>query len=259
MPRTWSQRILYARTFSKESGLDVLLKTARDLIVWSLDGIPFNIMFRRFRRLAARTVTAEEALDLVWGFEYYGASIAPLQSRSEISALLGFVKELRPKTVLEIGTARGGTLYLFTRVASQDALFVSVDLPGGAFGGGYDARMLPMMKTFAQAGQRIEFMRSDSHSAETLGAVRKALEGRTVDFLFIDGDHRYEGVRKDFEMYSPLVRKGGIVAFHDVCEGPEDLVGGVPKFWKEVSVSRNTKTIIEDPRQGRFGIGVIFV
>jgi hypothetical protein len=30
-----------------------------------------------------------------------------------------------------------------------------------------------------------------------------------VDFLFIDGDHTYEGVKKDFEMYSPLVRREG--------------------------------------------------
>jgi hypothetical protein len=33
--------------------------------------------------------------------------------------------------------------------------------------------------------------------------------------LFIDGDHRYEGVRRDFEMYSPLVGAGGLIAFHD--------------------------------------------
>jgi hypothetical protein len=48
--------------------------------------------------------------------------------------------------------------------------------------------------------------------------------------LFIDGDHTYEGVRRDFEMYSPLVRKGGIIAFHDIYPGPEESVGGVPKF-----------------------------
>jgi len=41
--------------------------------------------------------------------------------------------------------------------------------------------------------------------------VKKILAGRQVDFLFIDGDHSYEGVKKDFEMYSSLVRKGGVV------------------------------------------------
>jgi predicted O-methyltransferase YrrM len=42
------------------------------------------------------------------------------------------------------------------------------------------------------------------------------LKDNKVDFLFIDADHSYEGVKKDFEMYSPLVRKGGIIAFHDI-------------------------------------------
>jgi len=45
------------------------------------------------------------------------------------------------------------------------------------------------------------------------------------DFLFIDGDHTYEGVEGDFEMYSPLVRRGGIIAFHDIVPGPPENVG----------------------------------
>ena len=36
-----------------------------------------------------------------------------------------------------------------------------------------------------------------------------------IGFLFIDGDHRYEGVKKDFELYSPKVKVDGIIAFHD--------------------------------------------
>jgi predicted O-methyltransferase YrrM len=49
-----------------------------------------------------------------------------------------------------------------------------------------------------------------------LRKIEGILKGRKVDFLFIDADHSYEGVKKDFEMYSPLVRKGGIIAFHDI-------------------------------------------
>jgi predicted O-methyltransferase YrrM len=35
------------------------------------------------------------------------------------------------------------------------------------------------------------------------------------DFLFIDADHSYEGCKADFEAWSPLVRSGGEIAFHD--------------------------------------------
>jgi predicted O-methyltransferase YrrM len=58
--------------------------------------------------------------------------------------------------------------------------------------------------------------------------------GGNVDFLFIDGDHRYEGVKRDFEMYSPLVRRERIIAFHDIVPEPPENVGGVPDFWNEI-------------------------
>jgi predicted O-methyltransferase YrrM len=46
------------------------------------------------------------------------------------------------------------------------------------------------------------------------------LNEQNLDFLFIDGDHTYKGVKEDFEMYSPLVRKGGVIAFHDITKHP---------------------------------------
>src|SRR5256884_4232168 len=36
-----------------------------------------------------------------------------------------------------------------------------------------------------------------------------------IDLLFIDGDHEYEAVRRDFEDWSPHLREGGIIIFHD--------------------------------------------
>lgn len=36
-----------------------------------------------------------------------------------------------------------------------------------------------------------------------------------IDFLFIDGDHSYDGVSKDFNLYSTIMNEGGIIAIHD--------------------------------------------
>jgi hypothetical protein len=60
-------------------------------------------------------------------------------------------------------------------------------------------------------------------------------------------------------MYSPLVRNGGIIAFHDICFGYEETVGGVPRFWSEIRQGRNSRGIVKDAEQDGFGIGVVFV
>lgn len=44
-----------------------------------------------------------------------------------------------------------------------------------------------------------------------------------IDFLFIDGDHSIKGCDYDFVNYSPLVKKGGFIAFHDFDESRDDL------------------------------------
>lgn len=41
-----------------------------------------------------------------------------------------------------------------------------------------------------------------------------------VSFVFIDGDHGYDGVKKDFELWFPKVKIGGVMAFHDTTNWP---------------------------------------
>jgi predicted O-methyltransferase YrrM len=55
-----------------------------------------------------------------------------------------------------------------------------------------------------------------------------------LDLLFLDGDHTFEGVAQDFTMWGPLVRKGGLIAFHDtVLNGTRDEPG-IRKFVEEL-------------------------
>jgi cephalosporin hydroxylase len=252
-----------------EEGIGVLIKKAsvkftkliRKPLLYSgsLGYLLGPFVAKKFRGSARNIDDIYDTLDLAFSFQALGASIKPAQVREEIAKLLELVAGLRPRVVLEIGTAGGGTLFLFTRAADPNAKIISIDLPGGPFGGGYPKWKVPLYKSFAREGQRIYLLRRDSHDPRTLEEVKRILGGEKVDFLFIDGDHTYEGVKRDFEMYSPLVREGGIVAFHDIVPGHPEKVGGVPKFWSQIRRRFRHLEIVKDWNQGGFGIGVLYV
>jgi len=207
-----------------------------------------------------RNIMSQLFNSLPWKSEYAPFTIIPAQISSEILALLRILKEKRPRRILEIGTERGGTLMLFTEVASPSAILISMDLPSysGIFGFSYPRWKEGVYKSFAKWNQKVFLIRGDSHDSKTLKKVKSILRNDMLDFLFIDGDHSYEGVKRDFEMYSSLVRRGGIIAFHDIVPGPPEKVGGVPRFWKEVKTKFKSLEIVRSWRQGGFGIGVVY-
>ena len=63
------------------------------------------------------------------------------------------------------------------------------------------------------------------------------------DLIFIDGDHRYDGVKSDFEAYRPLLSSRGVILFHDVDPNHafKGAAGGdVWKFWSELEEGSKT-------------------
>jgi predicted O-methyltransferase YrrM len=223
------------------------------------------ISLRRARRSAS---SIEEVVDLAYDFNHHGIDIAPWQVRSEFEQLLAHLLERNPRVVVEIGTSGGGSLFLLTEAASDTALLISIDLPHGQFGGGYPRWRAPLYRSFARDQQLVRLIRGDSHNETTFERLRSVLGNRSIDFLFIDGDHRYAGVRRDFEMYSTLVASDGVVAFHDIVpnkEGvgvssfgsPNPCAGEVPDYWRELRERYRTGEFVADWKQGSFGIGIL--
>lgn len=204
---------------------------------------------------------SEKNLNFLMDFTFNGCSkaLTPMQNTSELGSLLKILKIIKPKTVLEIGTARGGSLFLFARVASCDASIISIDLPGGRFGGGYPRWRIPLYKSFILSSQKLHLIRQDSHDMNTVKTVQNILNGEKVDFLFIDGDHTYEGVKKDFELYHSLVKKGGYVAFDDIATQPPKNSCKVSKFWKQIKKKYKYEEFIMNKSQKWNGIGLIKV
>ena len=200
-----------------------------------------------------QAMTPDELVD----FSMRHSAIAPLQRRSEFLEYARIVAAQGPSTALEIGSFRGGTLFVLTRLATDRATVISLDLPMSLFGRVCRWVQIPMFQRFTRNGQTLHLLRADSHRRDTLSRVAKLLNGRRLDLLFIDGDHTYAGVRADFEMYAPMVRPGGIVAFHDIA--PQPPPSEVVRLWQEIKPRYRHREILHSTARDAMGIGVLWV
>ena len=246
---------------ANKHGLTCLIKEASQYIFWQVIGhsLFLPLAIKKFKNNAQNIDNVEDAVNFAFAFNYFGLSIQPGQFKNEITQLLNTVKDLEPEKLMEIGTAKGGTLFLFCQVALSNAEVISVDLPGGKFGGGYSQVKSKLYLAFAKGEQQIKLIRRNAHEIGTLNEVKDILNDSQFDFLFIDGDHTYDGVKKDFEMYSPLVRKGGIVAFHDIVKQPAKSECEVNKFWNEIKTNYKFAEFVNNWNQETYGIGIIYV
>jgi cephalosporin hydroxylase len=220
----------------------------------------FAASLAEFQRLLPADVCPEKLWDLTRNYRGRGwyRDLSAWQVKSEYCRLVEFVAQQRPRVILEIGTAKGGTLLAWSRIASE--LVVSIDIFGGAGGGGYPKAKAKLFHHFVIDRPNVEIvlLREDSHRLETRDQVRDILAGRTIDFLFIDGDHTYAGVKRDFEIWSELVTSGGYVAFHDILHPPEVHDREVDQLWAELRQNYPEHfELVEDPRQCSDGIGVL--
>ena len=176
------------------------------------------------------------------------------QERDEIVQLAKFVYELQPKVVVEIGTKFGGTFMIWNEIAP--GIKISVDLVEGIHGGvsrsDTDARNARFKELYNDS---CIFIEGDSHDSATYDLLVKALDGKTIDFLFIDGDHTYEGVKEDYETYSSLVSENGYIGFHDIndTQRHRDRDVYVGKLWNELEGEKTEFNVNADWA----GIGVI--
>lgn len=70
---------------------------------------------------------------------------------------------------------------------------------------------------------------------------------RRIDVLFIDGDHTYEGCLDDWKNFSPFVKPGGVVYFHD-CD---DTSPGVVQVFDEIGGGWENKIKWIEPLGGK--------
>lgn len=163
----------------------------------------------------------------------------PMQQHGEeILAFLEWYMERyeRPVRVLEIGTGHGGTAALWCElVVTDQAQVISVDIPLGVHGGLPPADVLERNRRLKARYPQFHAIMKDSQLESTYNEVHQVMGGM-FEILLIDGDHRYECAKRDYELYSRLVRKGGVILFHDIADTPfyAGLKVNVLKLWNEL-------------------------
>jgi predicted O-methyltransferase YrrM len=206
----------------------------------------------RTRQLASgMACTSDEAR-----LEFASRWFQPCQKTGEILSFLAWLREWQPRTVVEIGVARGGTTYLLTTCVPSLRRMIGVD---------FFPRNQALLQRLRSPEVSLVYACGSSRSPEVLAKVKKLLGGAPVDLLFIDGDHSYAGVKADWENFTPLVRPGGWAALHDIMP-PERKSDGtaqngfaveVDRFWRELQAKHISKTFVEQPSQFGYGIGVV--
>ncbi len=208
---------------------------------------------RRLREYHSKQRSLEEVID--WAMHFGGKALMKVQTLQvpwEITQLARAVQALQPKVIVEIGTARGGTLLLWSYLASEEV--IACDLNDMSI-------QAPLFTRFPPPGSncKVTLLSGNSHEPAFKQRVAAALAGRKADFLFIDGDHTVEGVTADYEDYREFVRPGGLIAFHDIVEKQPLPTNQVAQFWQRIKRETETTEFIHDPQQCGFGIGLIWV
>ena len=146
---------------------------------------------------------------------------------------------MKPETCVEIGSARGNSTCAIAMGLKEN-------------GGGRLYATDPHMPTDWNDTYSVNTLEILSENIRTLGLtghaeIIRALSTdaaatwtRPIDLIFIDGDHSYEGVKRDWDLFVKHVPPFGMVVFHDTLwdiganKPPASPVMGVPRFVDEL-------------------------
>lgn len=173
--------------------------------------------------------------------------------------ILALVEQHRPKVCVELGTWQGASAIPVARSIARwggtltcvDTWAGELDDDGGSLGGKSPVMLLSCARAMVEAG---------------VGAIVRLIPAMTadaalawsepIDFLYVDADHSYDGVRADLEAWVPHVIPGGLIVGDDY-EHPR--YPGVRAAWDEferdtgVTLTRYQST---PPMQG--GVQIVY-
>jgi hypothetical protein len=149
------------------------------------------------------------------------------QDPLELASLCYWIDQMGIVSYLEIGVAGGALMHFFYYCMELVPFGIDIASP------------VMVDKNWVHIG--------NSHDDETL---EWAEDEGPYDMIFIDADHSYEAVNKDWQMYNHLAKK--MVVLHDIAH---ETLPGPRSVWNNIKLPK-----LEIIRPGAsLGIGVVFI
>ena len=195
----------------------------------------------RFDRLDGQAALREVSLGELFGIEIeqiqapYGTidEGTGKPNQAEHFFVNVIARHLKAKNIFEFGTYRGRTTYYLT-FASEEANVTTLDLPRDR-----DPKIPNTGHYFIGSDRqsRIQQILCDSREFDPSPFRKK------MDFIFVDGDHSYEGVKNDTEKAFEMLAPNGVILWHDYgIRRPLGLVEYIVELTQQVPLFRIKKT-----------------
>ena len=180
------------------------------------------------------------------------------QQPDELMRLIQLAARLDPQRILEIGSLYGGTLWHWMQFF-RGSLIVSVDMiaeriPEHRHKDIVKARSL--WQSWANGSDcKLKIYTGPSQHPML---IEKAQEDAPYDFIFVDGGHEYYQVNSDYENYFPMLRKGGMIAFHDIAYPARGGPIEVGAWWIDFKARGGYRIEEIVDHENEWGIGVVW-
>lgn len=151
------------------------------------------------------------------------------------------VENLEPKIIVELGSHYGVSFFSFCEAAqhySEKSFIYAIDTwKGDKQAGYYDNTVYQKVENH----HRLHHQSRSGLVRETFDNAAKKFGEELLDLVHIDGLHTYEAVKNDFKTWSPKLKEGGSILFHDCNVREKDF--GVWKLWEEIKLLDNYQCV----------------
>lgn len=143
--------------------------------------------------------------------------------------------------ILEIGRWHGGSTFLFAVASDPDSIVTSIDIAPKN-----DELLQGALKKNGLS-HKVRLLVGNSHEAE--------VQPRFYDLVFVDGDHSYKGVARDYQHWKKAIKPGGYLGFHNAARGRAhaEVVAGPFRLVQEIA-ARDSEYYSREPDVGSLAL-----